>query len=304
MQAMTPGVSQLIEGSADYAIAGALLVLILVLLWLWRWSLRHEGAIKSAWKRLVRAPRVELLRERFRPQLAFVRARLSPHGYFGLQITLGAAALIGASWLFGGISEDVLTGDPLTIVDENVAAWFHARAASPVTWTMQVVSNLHGVVAISSYVTLLALYLLRKRDWYWLLCMALTVPGGMLINESMKHVFQRARPHLEQPLLTLPSFSFPSGHVAGTALFYGVLGAMLIARIKIWRWRVFVVLAVIALVILVALSRVYLGVHYFSDVVAAFAEAVAWLSLCLMGTHTYFRLRAEGLRKENFNVST
>ena len=104
--------------------------------------------------------------------------------------------------------------------------------------------------------------------------------------------------------MTLPSFSFPSGHVAGTALFYGVLGAMLVSKINIWRWRVFIVFTAIALVTLVSLSRVYLGVHYFSDVLAAFAEAVAWLSLCLMGTHTYFRLRAESRRKENLNVST
>ena len=303
---MTPGVPQSIEGLASYAnaIVGVVLLFILGLLWLWRWSARHEAGIKSAWRRLVRQPRVEVLRERLRPQIAFVRARLSPHGYFGLQITIGAVALIGASWLFGGISEDVLTGDPLTIVDEYIATWFHARATPPVTQAMLVMSNLHGVVAISIYVTLLALYLLWKRDWYWLLCVALTVPGGMLINESMKQVFQRARPHMEQPLMTLPSFSFPSGHVAGTALFYGVLGAMLVSKINIWRWRVLIVFTAIALVILVALSRLYLGVHYFSDVVAAFAEAVAWLSLCLMGTHTYFRLRAEGLRKENFNVST
>ena len=87
-------------------------------------------------------------------------------------------------------------------------------------------------------------------------------------------------------------------------LFYGVLGAMLVSKINIWRWRVFIVFTAIALVTLVSLSRVYLGVHYFSDVLAAFAEAVAWLSLCLMGTHTYFRLRAESRRKENLNVST
>ena len=159
---MTRGVPQSIEGVASYAnaIVGVVLLFILGLVWLWRWSARHEAGIKSAWRRLVRQPCVEVLRERLRPQIAFVRARLSPHGYFGLQITIGAVALIGASWLFGGISEDVLTGDPLTILDEHIAAWFHARATPPVTQAMLVASTLHGVVAISIYVTLLALYLL------------------------------------------------------------------------------------------------------------------------------------------------
>jgi undecaprenyl-diphosphatase len=54
---------------------------------------------------------------------------------------------------------------------------------------------------------------------------------------------------------------------------------------------------------LVALSRVYLGVHYLSDVLAAFAEAVAWLSLCLMGVHTWWRQRADVLRKGNTHVA-
>ena len=168
------------------------------------------------------------LQQRYARQLAFVRARLSPHGYFGLQMTIGALVLIAASWLFGGVSEDVLTGDPLIVVDQFLADWFQAHAVPLVTQFMLVVSNLHGVVAISIYVVLFALYLLWKRDWFWLVCLATTVPGGMLLNVLMKHVFQRARPTVADPVLLLSSYSYPSGHVAGTALFYGVLGAMLI----------------------------------------------------------------------------
>jgi undecaprenyl-diphosphatase len=197
--------------------------------------------------------------------------------------------LIGSSWLFGGISEDVATGDPLTIVDLTVAEWFHTHATPLVTQFMMVFTNLHGVAAISSYAAVLALYLVWKRDWYWLGCLGATVPGGMLLNVLMKFAFQRARPSFDDPLLTLPTYSFPSGHVAGTALFYGVVGAMLVSKITAWRWRVFIAFAAIALVLLVALSRVYLGVHYLSDVLAAFAEAVAWLSLCLMGIHTFWQ---------------
>jgi membrane protein DedA with SNARE-associated domain/membrane-associated phospholipid phosphatase len=278
------------------AILGGIVVFILILLWMWRWSVRHEAAIKRQWINILQQPRIKALRRRFAPQITFVQARLSPQGYFGAQMTAGALLLIGASWLFGGISEDVLTGDPLTIVDLNVAEWFHAHATPLVTQFMMVFTNLHGVVAISSYAALLALYLVWKRDWYWLGCLGATVPGGMLLNVLMKFAFQRARPSFDNPLLTLPTYSFPSGHVAGTALFYGVLGAMLVSKITAWRWRVFIVFAAIALVLLVALSRVYLGVHYLSDVLAAFAEAVAWLSLCLMGIHTFWQHRVEGKR--------
>ncbi len=277
-------------------IVGGIVLFFLILLWLWRWSVCHEAAIKKQGMSILQQPRIVALRRRYAPQIMFIRARLSPQGYFGAKMTAGALMLIGASWLFGGISEDVLTGDPLTIVDLNVAEWFHARATPLVTQVMMVFTNLHGVVAISSYAILLALYLIWKRDWYWLGCLGATVPGGMLLNVLMKLSFQRARPSLDNPLLTLSSYSFPSGHVAGSALFYGLLGVMLMSKITVWRWRVFIVFAAIALVAMVALSRIYLGVHYLSDVLAAFAEAVAWLSLSLMCIHTFLQHRAEGIR--------
>ena len=283
------------------AIVGGIVLFALILIWLWRWSISNEAAIQNRWQHFLQQPRISAWRTRFAAQIAFAQARFSPDGYFGLQITAGALVLIGASWLFGGISEDVLAGDPLTIFDLTVAAWFHSRTTPLMTQVMLVVSNLHGIIAISVYVALLALYLLWKRDWFWLWCLGTTVPGGMLLNELMKVAFQRARPHFDTPLLTLSTFSFPSGHVAATALFYGMLGTMLVSKIHIWRSRVLIVFAVITLVALVALSRVYLGVHYLSDVLAAFAEALAWLSLCLMGTHTYWQHRDDNSMKGNIH---
>lgn len=66
---------------------------------------------------------------------------------------------------------------------------------------------------------------------------------------------------------------------------------MLVSRISAWRWRVMLVLSAITMVALVALTRIYLGVHYLSDVLAASAEGVAWLTLCLTGLHTYWAHR-------------
>lgn len=276
------------------AIVVGIVLFILILAWMWRWSVRHEDIIRRRWTHFLQQPRIDALRHRFAPQIAFIKARLSPHGYFGLQMTAGALLLIGASWLFGGISEDVMTGDPLTIVDRSVAAWFHSHATPPVTQWMLAFTHLHGVTAISAYVALLSLYLVWERDWYWLSCLGATVPGGMLLNVALKYAFERGRPTFDHPLLTLSSYSFPSGHVAGSTLFYGVLAAVLVSRINVWRWRVLITFAAMALVVMVALTRLYLGVHYLSDVLAAFAEAVAWLSLCLMSMHTYWQHRAEG----------
>ena len=246
-------------------ILGGIFLFFLLLVWLYRWAVRHESDIKQQWGHFLQRPRIAALRVRFAPQIAFLHARLSPGSYLGLNLTLGALVLMGASWLFGGIAEDVLTGDPLTVIDVHVSDWFHVRATPLMTQCMLVVSNLHGPLAISILMALAMLYLAWKRDWYWLVCLGVTVPSGMLLNVLMKHAFHRARPSFDNPLLTISSFSFPSGHVAGSTLFYGVLAAMLVAKIDAWRLRVTIVLTAMALLTLVALSRVYLGVHYLRD---------------------------------------
>lgn len=208
-----------------------------------------------------------------------------------MQLTAGATLLIGASWLFGGIAEDVVTGDPLTVIDLQVAQWFHAHSTALMTQIMLILTHIHGTVAVTLYVALLAAYLAWRRNWYWLIGVGLTVPLGMLLNVLMKYAFHRIRPSFDDPLLTLTTYSFPSGHVARATLFYGVMAAMVISRTAAWRWRVMTVLAAITMVTLVALTRVYLGVHYPSDVLAAFAEGVAWLTLCLIGLHTCWEHR-------------
>jgi membrane-associated phospholipid phosphatase len=105
----------------------------------------------------------------------------------------------------------------------------------------------------------------------------------------MKFAFHRARPTFDHPLLVLTSYSFPSGHVAGATLFYGFLAALLASRCAQWRHRLLLVLAASLLIALVALSRMYLGAHYLSDVLAAFAEGAAWLTWCLMVSRSWAR---------------
>ena len=129
---------------------------------------------------------------------------------------------------------------------------------------------------------------------YWLIGIGLSVPLGMLLNVLMKYAFHRTRTSFDDPLLALTTYSFSSGHVAGATLFYGVMAVMVISRTAASRWRVVAVLDAITMVALVALTRVCLGVHCLSDVLAGSAEGVAWLMLCLIELHTYWEHRASG----------
>lgn len=248
-----------------------------------------SAMVKRRWSALIESPYIAIARRRFASQIDFVRARLSPRGYLGLQLTLGALVLLGASWVFGGITEDVLSDDPLALVDRLLADWFEAHSVPALTRAMLSISQVHNTIPVIIVVVALAVFLAWKRQWTWLVGLIIVAPGGMLLNAVTKEIIARPRPHLQDLAIALTSYSFPSGHVAAATLFYGFVALYLIAHIRPWRWRVMIALVAFLLIVMVAFSRVYLRLHYLSDVLAAMAESVAWLAFCLTAMNTFKR---------------
>jgi membrane-associated phospholipid phosphatase len=156
---------------------------------------------------------------------------------------------------------------------------------------MLFVTHWHQQAGILLMTLLLALHLRARRANYWLLALMLAVPGGMLLNVLLKYTFQRARPRFDEPLLTLASYSFPSGHTSGAMLFYGLLAAYLVCTLPRPGARAAVLGLATLMVALVALSRVYLGVHYLSDVLAGIAFGGAWFAVCITVISTLRRSR-------------
>lgn len=223
--------------------------------------------------------------------IEFLRARLSLDGYLGLHLTVGVLVLIVSALIFGHIAEDVVNADAITVLDVRLSQWFHVRATPLLTQAVLLFTHVHSTVGILALSSLLALYWMRTKAWDWLLTLALTVPLGMLLNVLLKNIFQRARPVFDVPLLSLSSYSFPSGHAAAATLFYGLLAAWFIGRTTAWRWRAVIALAAALMVALVGLSRIYLGVHYLSDVLAAVAASGCWLAFSLTAVGTSRRRR-------------
>ena len=191
----------------------------------------------------------------------------------------------GPLGVFADLAEDVVTTDPITVVDQRWAHWLHVHATPLLTRTMLVLSTMHDMPTMSVYTLLLAVVLLWKRQRDWLICLLLVVPGGMAINTLTKHLIGRPRPQFTDPIVTLPTFSFPSGHVAASTLFYGFLVAWLISHTHAPGRQLTAVAGALLMVILVAASRMYLGAHFLSDVLAGFFESIAWLGMCLLGKH-------------------
>jgi membrane-associated phospholipid phosphatase len=226
----------------------------------------------------------------------FLRARLAREAYLGLHLTLGILFLSLATWLFATLAEDVIHGDPITTIDVRFSNWLHVHGTSGITRLMLLITNLHSTWGVTIMTLLVSIYLWRRRLRHWLFTFLLTVYSGILLNHLLKIIFHRARPHFADPILTLTSHSFPSGHTMTATVFYGTLCAIVISRADSWAGRVSWILVALLLITLVGFSRIYLGVHYLSDVLGAMAEGGAWLALCLTATDTW---RRRSLRRQS-----
>jgi membrane-associated phospholipid phosphatase len=189
-------------------------------------------------------------------------------------VALAAAAFAALAWS--------IAADSWTVpMDEACVQWLHSHRDDTGIAAMALVSRLHSPGMIAIWSVLFAAVLAMRRERQWLVTLALAVGGGMLLNDALKLAFHRARPHFADSLDVLGSYSFPSGHTADSTVFYGVLAAYLFARFAHRPARMAVAMGAVVAVAAVAFSRVYLGAHYPSDVIAAACTSTAWLVLCL-----------------------
>lgn len=278
-------------GRGSALLFGAL-VFAAVLTFAWRYLARHETAIRHAGERLRRTRAGSALARFAEAWLALLRNRLSPGGEFAVTLAAGTVILVGASWVLGGITQDVLAGDPLVAIDRYVAQWLNARTTTGLTQVLLVITQVHGPLGITVLTLATGLYFLWRHRVYWSLFLALAVPGVALVNVLIKHAVHRPRPPFALEHVLAPTYSFPSGHAAVAVAFYGVLALYAVRHAVHWRAASAAAVASMGMVVVVGFSRLYLGVHYLSDVLAGFAEGIAWLALCAMAVATLRRERS------------
>lgn len=218
---------------------------------------------------------------------AFIVHRLSPHSYLGLHLTGGLLLCALSVWIFGGITEDVITNDTLVTVD----AWVNAQVLyfrSPLAnASMVTLTRFGGALFVLLVSLLVGAYLLFRRHVLEAAGLAASILGGEMLNVLLKVIVQRPRPPSVDWLVHAGGWSFPSGHAMMSVTFYGMIAYLLVRRLGSWRMKVFCITLSCLMVFLVGFSRIYLQVHYLSDVLAGFAAGLFWLTVCITGLEAY-----------------
>jgi len=202
----------------------------------------------------------------------------------GPLISLSACGFF--AWAFIALADEVREGETHAIDSWLLLAMRDPQnLANPLgpSWLEEAARDLTGLggYAVLSLITLATwTYLLMTRRHGTALLVLFAIVGGMLISTGLKMGFERPRPDLVPHAARVYTASFPSGHAMLSAITYLTLGALLARVEKSRRVSAFLMTLAIVVTLMVGISRVYLGVHWPSDVLAGWAVGAAWASLC------------------------
>jgi undecaprenyl-diphosphatase len=211
--------------------------------------------------------------------------------------------LCAACFVFLKLADEVREGETQR-VDERVLRSLRTPAdpAVPIgpTWLLPAARNLTALGSVPVLLLVVAAvagFLALARRWWHLALVLGASTGGVLLLVILKRVFDRPRPTVVPPLMLENTPSFPSGHAMMSAVIYLTLGTLLAQLCPRWRERIYVVSVAVVLTVIVGLTRLYLGVHYPSDVLAGWSVGLAWALISELVARV-LRSRSRQLRAE------
>jgi membrane-associated phospholipid phosphatase len=208
-----------------------------------------------------------------------------------------ASAVTG--WVFAELAENLREASPrLLEIDERIhgaAVNLHTQAGTDFFTFFTVVGTPVGLAILCIIASVL---LAIEKRFRWVAYLAVTTGVGALLNISLKAYFARERPDLSVALRHASGYSFPSGHAMGAAVVFGALAYVGVRRFTTWRARSATLAVAATCVIAIALSRIYLGVHWVTDIVAGISAGTLWVVTATLAYETFRRVRLLRSREE------
>ncbi len=242
-----------------------------------RW-VGHPKRIRAGLAWVAERPAVVWVRSRYPRQGQFLSRLLAPGEATGLALTLGVGAVLALGLSFGQLLDNVLESDGIAVADRPVVRFLAAHREPWLITAMQVISDVGSPVGVAITATVVGAALAwARRSWLPLLVAGLGAAGIGMINLTVKWLVARSRPPLAIAVGGEDGFSFPSGHTTGTTVVW-LLSAWMVSRwvIRSRAGRDMVWTGALLLIAAVGTSRVYLGVHFPSDILAGWVLGAAW----------------------------
>jgi undecaprenyl-diphosphatase len=193
-----------------------------------------------------------------------------------LSLLLGLTAAIAMLAFFGWLADEVLEGQTRHFDDVTRAA-VHTLATPALTTTMRGLSFVGSTLFLTAATILVVAWFALRKWGREAKLFTITMIGASALNTTLKLAFARPRPMPFFDLTPPETFSFPSGHALASCCFFAGLAALLSGRVKPGRARIIIWIVASIMFLLIGLSRIYLGVHYTTDVIAGFMAALIWI---------------------------
>lgn len=182
--------------------------------------------------------------------------------------------------IFGELAYTTLIRNTMDIFDYSVIELIHYYASPSLDKIMLVVTKLGSASFYSVFATLVLLVLVLLKRKIEASSLLICLLGGNILNEALKHIFMRTRPEFFR-VIQETGYSFPSGHAMVALCFYGMFAFLIARNFSSWQTRFIVFIIAGVFITAIGISRIYLGVHYPTDVLAGFTAGTAWLTFCI-----------------------
>ena len=219
-------------------------------------------------------------------------SRFTPLAYLVGYLALGFGIIISAAALFAEIAENLGDGRKLGQLDLLFSDSIRSTVPLAALQVFALLTHLADTATLASLCIAGALALLWKRHYGLCIGWVMAITGNAVLNVTLKGIFERTRPVHDQGLAFADGWSFPSGHASGSVVAYGMLAYVLVRLLPAGHTaaRLPIVAAAAALAFSIGCSRIFLQVHFASDVLAGFVSGSAWLAACI-GALEFWRYR-------------
>ena len=229
--------------------------------------------------------------------LAFVGKKVASFRYYDylpvlLLLVVGVVGTAFAADQFLDLAELVQTeSSELQRIDSEVHGWARDQRSTPATLFFTAFTHLGSPVGLGIIVLIVAGALMSRKRFRWAAFLLFTTVVGALLVVQLKVLFSRARPDLAEAIRSAQGFSFPSGHAMGTTVVFAALSYLILRAQKPWKLRAAGLAAATAVIAAVSMSRIYLGVHWISDIGAGIAGGLLWVLVTTVSYETFRRIR-------------